>query len=379
VARVDHPRASIGAGADGGGGRVVRGRRRYTAPVMLGFTPDPILVHLGPLPVYWYGICYALGLVAVYIVLTHEATRKGLDAGLVGDGMIVVAIAALIGGRLYHVIDRWDLYQGDLIKIFLPPYTGLGVFGGLITGTIVAILWIRHKHQSVWAWMDAVAPALFAMQAIGRWGNFFNQELYGPPTSLPWGIPIECQYRIADFPCATYPFETTRFTPLFLYESLSAVIGLLLLLWLGRRMADRLRPGDLLGIFFIWYGAVRFMLEGLRSGNWTFNGIPTAWLFAGGFIAFGALLIVSRHLRPGPSIGEEDARRLAERSAAVAGPAPDDGDGLTAADAAGVAAGSAVAVDPPAAADAPAGPTPSDATGEPSPAADPDDPDPGSP
>jgi phosphatidylglycerol:prolipoprotein diacylglycerol transferase len=277
---------------------------------MLDFTPDPILVHLGPVPIYWYGICYALGLVATYLVITHEARRKGLDASLVGDGMIVVAIAALIGGRLYHVIDRWDLYQGNLIGIVLPPYTGLGVFGGLITGTVVGILWIRHKRQSVWAWMDVIAPGLFAMQAVGRWGNFFNQELYGPPTTLPWGIPIECQYRVAAYACDAYPFDTTRFQPLFLYESVAAVLGLLVLLWLGRRMSARLRPGDLLGIFFIWYGAVRFALEQLRTGNWTFNGVPTAWLFAGGFIVLGLALLASRHLRPGPSIAEEDARRL---------------------------------------------------------------------
>jgi len=300
---------------------------------MFDFTPDPVLVQIGSVPVYWYGICYALGLVAAYVVLTHEARRKGLDASLVADGMIVIAAAALIGGRLYHVIDRWDLYQDNLIGIVLPPYTGLGVFGGLITGTLVGILWIRHKRQSVWAWMDVIAPALFAMQAVGRWGNFFNQELYGPPTTLPWGIPIECQYRIADYSCDAYPFETTRFQPLFLYESLAAVLGLVVLLWLGRRMSTRLRPGDLLGIFFIWYGAVRFALESLRSENWTFNGIPTAWLFAGGFMLVGAAIIVGRHLRGGPSIADEDARRLAgleaDAAAGAADEAPADGGDAT--------------------------------------------------
>jgi phosphatidylglycerol:prolipoprotein diacylglycerol transferase len=290
---------------------------------MLDITPDPILFHLGPVPVYWYGICYALGLVATYVVASREASRKGLDDALVPNGIIIIAVAALIGGRLYHVIDRWDLYQDDLIRIVLPPYTGLGVFGGLITGTVVGVLYARWKHQSVWAWTDVVAPALFAMQAVGRWGNFFNQELYGPPTDLPWGIPIECQYRVSSYPCAEFPFETTRFQPLFLYESLSALLGMVVLLWLGRRFAGRLRQGDLLGVFFVWYGFVRFALEALRTDNWTFNGVPTAWLFAGGFIAFGLLIILVRHLRPGPSMAEEDARRLAERAAvAEAGKPP---------------------------------------------------------
>ena len=289
---------------------------------MLDFTPDPILVTVGSVPIYWYGICYALGLVVTYLVASREASRKGLDVDLVPNGIIVIAVAALIGGRLYHVIDRWDLYQDNLIGIVLPPYTGLGVFGGLITGTVAAILYARWKRQSVWAWADVVAPALFAMQAVGRWGNYFNQELYGPPTDLPWGIPIECQYRVAAYPCSEFPFETTRFQPLFLYESLSALVGMLVLLWLARRASGRLRQGDLLGVFFVWYGIVRFALEGLRTDNWTFNGIPTAWLFAAGFIGFGLLIIASRHLRPGPSMAEEDARRLAERSAAGGGEPP---------------------------------------------------------
>jgi phosphatidylglycerol:prolipoprotein diacylglycerol transferase len=240
--------------------------------------------------------------------------------------MIVIAVAALIGGRLYHVIDRWDLYQGNPISIVLPPYTGLGVFGGLLVGTVVGVWYIRRRGQSAWAWADAIAPGLFAMQAIGRLGNFFNQELYGPPTTLPWGIPIECQYRVAAYPCDQFPFETTRFQPLFLYESLAGLIGMLVLLWLARRAAHRLRPGDLLGIFFVWYGVVRFALETLRTGNWTFNGLPTAWLFAAAFIVAGLAILALRHARPGPSTAEEDARRLAER-AEVTEPADDQDEG----------------------------------------------------
>jgi hypothetical protein len=132
------------------------------------------------------------------------------------------------------------------------------------------------------------------MQAIGRWGNFFNQELYGPPTTLPWGIRIDCAHRIADYPCSSYPLETTHFQPLFLYESLSGIVGALVLLWLARR-SSRLVSGDLLLIFFVWYGLTRFALEGLRSGNWTFFGIPTASIVTLGFIAVGLVGLWYRH------------------------------------------------------------------------------------
>jgi len=180
---------------------------------MLDFTPDPIAFTLGPIPVYWYGIGYAVGLAAAYLVMSWLAKRAGEDADILGNGLIIVAVAALIGGRAYHVIDQWALYKDDPIKIFLPPYTGLGVYGGIITGTIAAWYITRRWHQSFAKWADVIAPGLFVMQAIGRLGNFFNQELYGPPTDLPWGIAIQCQYRLAQWPCAVYPEATTGFQP----------------------------------------------------------------------------------------------------------------------------------------------------------------------
>ena len=265
---------------------------------MLDLTPDPVAIQIGPFPIYWYGIGYAVGLALVYLLLVRLAKRAGEDDEIAGNGMIIVAIAALIGGRLYHVIDQWQRYQDDLLSIVLPPYTGLGVYGGIITGTVAAFLYARYKGAPFLRWADIVAPALFVMQAVARWGNFFNQELYGTPTDLPWGIPIDCAHRIAAYPCSEFPEATTRFHPLFLYESLSGIIGALVLIWMGYHLRHRLRPGDLLFTFFIWYGAVRFLLEPLRQENWTFNGIPTASLVSLAFIAVGVAALLWRH-RPG--------------------------------------------------------------------------------
>jgi phosphatidylglycerol---prolipoprotein diacylglyceryl transferase len=286
---------------------------------MIDLTPSPIAIQIGPLPVYWYGLGYALGLALVYFVITREARRRGHDAEPVANGLIVVAVAALAGGRLYHVIDQWqNLYAADPIRVILPPYTGLGVYGGLVTGTIAGVLYARWKRASAWTWADIVAPGLFAMQAVGRWGNFFNQELYGPPTNLPWGIAIQCDHRIPAYPCASFPFATTHFQPLFLYESLSGAIGLLVLLFLARRFAGRLRTGDLLGVFFTWYGVVRFTLETLRADNWTFYGVPTAQLFSVLFVLAGLAIITWRHRGRAPTLAEVDAKARAERDAAEA-------------------------------------------------------------
>ncbi len=261
---------------------------------MFDIPPDPIAFQLGPITVGWYGLCYAIGLAAAYVVLIRLARAAGEDPDIVGNGIIIVSIAALIGGRLYHVIDQWALYANDPLKIILPPYSGLGVFGGIVTGTLAAWWYARRRGVSFARWADIIAPALFVMQAIGRWGNYFNQELYGPPTTAPWGIPIDCAHRLARYACDVYP-ETTRFHPLFLYESISGLLGAAFLVFLGYRLRSWLRPGDLLLTFFIWYGVTRFALETLRADNWTFFGVPTAQIVSLAFIAIGVVGMVLRH------------------------------------------------------------------------------------
>ena len=276
----------------------------HSAP-MIDWTPNSIAVQIpfpiiGQLDVYWYGIAYAAGLVLAYSVVTRMASRYGQNLDHVFNGMVVIAVAALIGGRAYHVIDQWQLYKDDLPKIFLPPYTGLGVYGGIVTGLIAFAYLVRRWRLDLWAWADIIAPGIFAMQGIARWGNFFNQELYGPPTTLPWGIAIDCAHRVAPWTCDVYP-AGTHFTPLFLYESISGLIGMAVLLWLASRPRPRLRRGDLLPIGLIWYAFVRFVLENLRTGNWRLDGIATAQIFSILFIVGSIALLVYRHRAAPPS------------------------------------------------------------------------------
>src|SRR5688572_29069723 len=263
---------------------------------MFDVPPDPIAYQLGPLAIGWYGLCYAIGLALSYLLMVRLARLAGEDPDVVGNGIIIVAVAALVGGRLYHVIDQWQLYADDPIKIVLPPYSGLGVYGGIATGTLAAWLYARRRQVSFARWADIVAPALFVMQAVGRWGNYFNQELYGPPTTLPWGIPIDCAHRLDAYACATVS-EATRFHPLFLYESISGLVGAAFVIWLGFRLRERLRPGDLFLIFLVWYGATRFILENLREDNWTFFGIPVAQIISLAVILIGVGGLIYRHAR----------------------------------------------------------------------------------
>jgi phosphatidylglycerol:prolipoprotein diacylglycerol transferase len=266
---------------------------------VIDFTPSSIALELGPLAIHWYGIAYALGLAGAFMFIEREARRRGEDTRYLTSGMIVVAVAALVGGRMYHVIDQWQLYKDDLTKIVLPPYSGLGVYGGIAAGLVAMVLYTRYRRLNFWTWADIVAPGLLVMQGIARWGNFANQELYGPPTTAPWGIAIQCQNRVAAYACppGSDPLATLgqHFQPLFLYESISGLVGAVVLLWIARRFGSRLRPGDIALMFFIWYATTRFVLEPLRADNWTFFGVPTAMIVSAFVIVLATIVLFVRH------------------------------------------------------------------------------------
>ena len=178
-------------------------RPAATLPRMLDFTPNPIAFTLGPLTIGWYGIGYAVGLAAVYLLLFRLAKRAGEDQDILGNGIIIVAIAALIGGRPYHVIDQWDtLYKDDPIKIFLPPYSGLGVYGGIITGTIAAYLYTRYKKAPFLRWADIVAPGPVRDAGDRPLGQLLQPGAVRAADDAAVGHPDRLRPRIADYPCA---------------------------------------------------------------------------------------------------------------------------------------------------------------------------------
>jgi phosphatidylglycerol---prolipoprotein diacylglyceryl transferase len=277
---------------------------------MIDITPNPILGSLGPLEIRWYGLAYVAAIVGGTWLATYLARRRGERTDVILDGLVFIAIAALIGGRLYHVIDQWAYYSNHLPQIVLPPYSGLGVYGGLFTGLLATLWYARRHHLDFWRWADILAPAILLAQVIGRWGNFANQELYGPPTNLPWGIAIQCQYRIAQYACppGADPNATLgqHFIPLFFYESLLSLVGVVVMLWLWRRFTARGRlfiAGDVGMLYFVWYGLERSLLEFFRSGyDWTFFGLGTAQIVGMGAALVAIGVIVVRHrLIGGPS------------------------------------------------------------------------------
>jgi phosphatidylglycerol---prolipoprotein diacylglyceryl transferase len=266
---------------------------------LIPITPNPILLQLGPISIGWYGIGYVIALGVMLFVTQSEAARRGYSPNLVWNALILVGACALIGGRLYHVIDQWGpLYSQDPMRAILPPYAGLGLYGGVAGAVIGLFIYTRWKKIPLPITLDIVIVGTLLAQGIARWGNFFNQELYGPPTDLPWGIAIDCAHRVAEWPCSLFPEATTGFHPLFFYESALDITGALIAFYISRRLLARLQPGDLGAFWLIWYGATRSVLETFRAGwNWTLGGIATAQIIGIALVLIGVIWLIYNHPR----------------------------------------------------------------------------------
>ena len=247
-----------------------------------------IAFRIGPITVAWYGILIMTGVISAVLLAMLEAKRRDEETPHVINMVLIALPLGIIGARLYHVIDLWDYYSQNPALIF--GGSGLGIFGAIIGGAIGLIIYTRWQKLSALRWLDIVAPGLILAQAIGRWGNFFNQELYGYPTSLPWAIYIDPAHRLAGFE------NSSHFHPLFLYESLWNVIGCGILLLVGRKLKNRLLDGDIFSLYIIYYGVGRFLLEGLKIDVWTLGGVPTAcWITGFGIIAALVVMIYRRY------------------------------------------------------------------------------------
>ena len=268
---------------------------------LINITPPSTLLTLGPLTIGWYGIGYVIGLAVLLLCAQSEAARRGYNPNHVWNALLIVGALALIGGRLYHVIDQWGpLYSQDPLRAILPPYAGLGLYGGVAGAVLGLLIYTRWKKIPLPIGLDVViAGALFA-QGIARWGNFFNQELYGPPTDLPWGIAIDCAHRVAPWLCppdGTYDL-TTGFQPLFFYESVLDILGGFIALFVSRRYLHRLQPGDLAAFWGIWYGLSRAGLETLRTDwDWKVGGVPTAIIIGVALALIGFIWLIYNHPR----------------------------------------------------------------------------------
>ena len=219
-------------------------------------SPGSDSLDIGSLELRAYGLMIALGVLAAWYLFTRRFTQRGHSPELASSIAIWAVVAGLIGARIYHVITDWKNYQGKWGEVWQIWEGGLGITGGVIAAAAVIWVYARQKGIPMSEIADSAAPALPLGQAIGRWGNWFNQELYGRPTDLPWALEIDPENRRVQY------LDDETFHPTFLYECIwnLALVGALL--WVGKRFT--LKPGRLFGLYVLGYSLGRLWIEFIR-------------------------------------------------------------------------------------------------------------------
>lgn len=255
--------------------------------------------NIGPLTIRYYALLIILGAVAGAWLASRQAKKYGHDPEILLDLLPWLLIGGIIGARLWHVFTpsasniaagvTTENYLKNPIEILKMWKGGLGIPGGVIGGALALWLYTKAKKLNFMQWADFIAPGLLIGQAIGRWGNFVNQEVYGKPSDLPWAITIDPPYRISGFE------HVSKYHPLFLYESLLALIGAGILLLIDKKWHKKLFKGDLLWLYLIYYPTVRFFLEFLRLDPSPVNNInvnQTSMMIVG---ILAAIVLILRH------------------------------------------------------------------------------------
>jgi phosphatidylglycerol:prolipoprotein diacylglycerol transferase len=281
--------------------------------------------YIGPLYIHFYGIILMTGALAGGWLASREAKRRDHDPEIIWDLMIYLIIAGVVGARLWHVFTPspsalvMDPVTGKMVNPYFAGGTihildilnvrsgGLGIPGAVIGGAIALYFYSRKHKLDFLEWADIAAPSLALGQAIGRFGNFFNQELYGAPTNLPWKLYIDPQHRLPTFASVEY------YHPLFAYESILNLINMALLMWVTRTYEGRSKKGDILLLYLIVYPVVRFSLDFLRLDASMVGGININQTVMAVIAVLSALTLAWRH-RPGTSSTEGSPSDLADKT-----------------------------------------------------------------
>lgn len=253
---------------------------------------------IGPVTIHYYGILIILGILIGLYLVAKEGNRRGESLDFLIDAMPWVLLGAVVGARIWHILTppQSMVDHGITTRYYLTHLNealavwkgGIGIFGAVLGGTIALSVYARFKGIMPAVWLDIIAPGLALSQAIGRWGNFINQEVYGLPSSLPWAITIDPQHRLSGFS------EFATYHPIFLYESIWNILNMVFLLWVGRKYQDSLRQGSLFLIYLIFYGIGRVSLEFLRLDISYLYGVNINQIFIAAVVIVASFLFCYR-------------------------------------------------------------------------------------
>ena len=223
---------------------------------------DPIAFELGPISVNWYGLIIVTGMILAIYLTIHEGKKRGISEDFIVDTAFWTLPLGIIGARLYYVLFELDFYLSDPIRIFYVWEGGLAIYGGIIAGLITVYYRSNKENIPLSLMTDILAPHVLLAQAIGRWGNFINQEAHGGEVSRQF---LE-KFMLPEFIIEQMNINGTYYHPTFLYESVWSVLGVILLFILRNREKLLLR-GEITAGYLIWYGIGRFFIEGMRTDS----------------------------------------------------------------------------------------------------------------
>jgi prolipoprotein diacylglyceryl transferase len=289
--------------------------------VLVASIPSPSfnIWKVGPVSIHLYGLCIALGVIAAVTISSRRWQARGGNPDDMGTIALWAVPAGVVGARMYHVATDWKSYEGRWGDAFKITQGGLGIPGGIALGVIVGLIVARRLKIPGLEGLDVVAPAIPVAQAIGRFGNWFNQEVFGRPTSLPWGLEIDRSHRPARYP------DATTFHPTFIYEGLwnLALAGLLVVL--DRR--GKLRRGELFTLYVLGYAIGRLWVESLRSdpASLVFGVRINIWMSVIAAVV-AAIVFAKNRLRPALTVVEGEAGAALDDLDVVDVPGPVDAD-----------------------------------------------------
>lgn len=244
------------------------------------------LFKIGPFSLKYYSFFIFLGMLVACFLIFREAKRKKINEDLLTNILFYGIIIGILGARSYYVLFNLDYYLKNPLEIFMIWHGGLAIHGGLIAGLIFLIIYSKKHNLNIFKLLDIIVVGVIIAQSIGRWGNFFNQEAYGPVTSLS----NLKSMHLPNFIIKGMYIDGSYHEPTFFYESVISLLGFIVLILI--RKLKNLKVGTLTGIYLIWYGIERFIIESLRTDSLMLGNIKVAQLVSLIFIIFGIIVTI---------------------------------------------------------------------------------------
>lgn len=249
---------------------------------------NPVLIEIGPISIYWYSITMLIAILTGSFIFIKSAKKQGYEETFLSNLIFYGAILGILGARIYYVLFNLDYYLKDPIQIIEIWNGGLAIHGAIITGLIWFIYYSRKHKKNPLKLLDLAVPSLILAQAIGRWGNFFNSEAHGPEVARET---LE-NLNIPNFIINGMNIEGKHYHPTFYYESVWDILGFIMLILLRKKL--KLKPGQLTGIYFMWYSFIRFFIESLRTDSLMLGKIKIAQLVSILLFLLGLYLVLRK-------------------------------------------------------------------------------------